>query len=938
MERREKMNEKSVREQEEWDDKESSGDDGMMNRRAGGQELGLAPGTDEDIVLNENNIVTNLPIDMINCHLEEGGLVQGETAGVLVVGNKEETGIQTGKGGAAVLPVLWGSVPGHLRGLQYLRLGSEDGTALEGALEVIPQLTQLHSLAIRGHCFHDFHGDPLPGLLTSLPPSFSSLSLLNHLDLSFNHLSSFPPCLLSLPLLTTLLLSHNRLMLLPSSFGPLPVLRYLSLLGNSLVSLPPSLGQLKTLQVLDVSCNLLETLPVEVGGLEELMKLELSHNRLRTLPETMGSLQSLRELVIHSNDLRVRPTCLDKLPQLKVDLRNNLLGRPPTPPPLPPAPDQVEICLPELHLGLDQHSFCVLSSGCHVFLPGGAELLFPPGCLATVTRLHWAQHRPDRKWVWLEEHDFLLSRPLELRPHGISFSKPVEVCIPYHRTKRGEVVIRRFDGQLWTSLPTMTRRGSPRHSSHPGGKPAWLACISVHQFSWFVAVGRPQRDSCSLTPEGALLVSRSDPGIKLSFPPDSTVQTRVITLQVLEVSVTEVQVLSGDPQASVSPLLCLSQSPSMHFLQPVKVQVPLPSGLTGHTVDLSCLYLLHGDPSAQTWTDITSQVTLHVTHLYAIFYITHFSWYWLWYTTQRCVSGVVRRVYQKLKQFRVQFLVLQRKADPKQVLLQCLPADKVDSRVAALAEQYDGPQPSDLCDLLEGEQFFAGFERGLDISTDRPDCSEGRLSFVFYSRLKNLKEVYVSPTQRQEEAVRGQVSFYRGEVPTDLPEELARKRKGHDSQWLATLPLKLPGSNCDPGLIGWEQPQHPPLNLGDPESGYLTEANLLAISLQVGQDWKPIGINLGLSYQELERIQYKYRDNLGAMVLEMLFHWARGQQSGGGSGAVPWLVEAMRKSGRTDLAEEINDIVCLGTRKYRESLRRVGLEEEEIPADPAPPP
>lgn len=56
-----------------------------------------------------------------------------------------------------------------------------------------------------------------------------------------------------------------------------------------------------------------------------------------------------------------------------------------------------------------------------------------------------------------------------------------------------------------------------------------------------------------------------------------------------------------------------------------------------------------------------------------------------------------------------------------------------------------------------------------------------------------------------------------------------------------------------------EEIQYPPLNLGDPESGYLTEANLLTISLQIGQDWRVIGINLGLSYQELDRIQYKNR-------------------------------------------------------------------------------
>ncbi|XP_071353422.1 p53-induced death domain-containing protein 1 isoform X2 [Trachinotus anak] len=771
------------------------------------------------------------------------------------------------QGGAAALPLLWASIPGQLRGLQYLRLGSEDEPGLAGALDVLPHLTELRSLAIRGHCFYDSQGDPLPGLLTTLPTAVSSLSHLVHLDLSFNQLSALPSCLLSISSLSSLLLCHNCLSALPPDIGQLSSLTYLSLLGNELVSLPPSLGQLKALQTLDVSHNLLQHLPDEIGSLEELVKLELSHNKLKRLPDTMGSLLSLRELVIYSNDLRLIPLCLNKLPLLKIDVRDNPLGQPPTPPPLPPTPDQAETKIPELHLGFNQHSFCVSSAGCHVFLPGGAELLFPPGCLVKTTRLEWFEKRPEKKWVWLEEHDILLSRPLELRPHGITFLKPVEVCVPYHRTKRRQVVVRRFDGQSWSTLPTDLRRGSDSHSSHPGGQPARLACCSVHQFSWFMAVSRPVKDSCSVTPAGALLVSSSDPGIKLHFPPDSTVQTRAIALQVLQVSVSEVQALCGDPQARVSPLLCLSQTPNIHFLQPVKVQIPLPPGVTGHTVDTTCLHLLHGDPTAQTWTDITSQVSLYVTHLYAIFYITHFSWYWLWYTTQRCVSGVVRKVYQRLKQFKVQFLVLQRKTDPAQVLLQCLPANKVEGRVQSLSEQYDGPQPSDLCDLLEGEQFFAGFERGLDISTDRPDCVQGRLCFEFYSSLKNLKEVYICSAQGQSGPVRGQVSFYRGEIPSNLPEEVAQKRKGHDSQWLATLPLRLPALNSDNSYI-MEELQHPPLNLGDPESGYLTEANLLSISLQIGHDWRVIGINLGLSYQELDRIQFKHSRNHSGNKME----------------------------------------------------------------------
>ncbi|CAN9499382.1 unnamed protein product [Ophioblennius macclurei] len=837
------------------------------------------------------------------------------------------------RGGAAALPLLWGSVPSQLRDIQYLRMGSEDQPGLDGALDVLQHLTRLRSLAIRGNCFYDSQGDPLPGLLTSLPSSISSLSHLAHLDLSFNQLSRFPPCLLGLPSLSTLLLCHNQLSALPPDVGQLSSLGYLSLLGNKLMSLPSSLGQLGSLQTLDVSHNLLQQLPDEIGSLGKLVTLELSHNKLNKLPESMGSLLSLRELFIYSNDLRLIPQCLNKLPLLKIDVRGNPLGKPPTPPPLPPLPDRTETKIPELHLGFNQHSFSVSSAGCHVFIPGGAELLFPPGCLSTTTRLQWADKRPERKWVQLEEHDILLSRPLELRPHGITFLKPVEVCVPYRRARKREVLVRTFDGHSWSSLPTNLRRGSESHSSHPGGRPARLACCSVSHFSWFMAVSRPVKDSCLVTPAGALLVSSSDPGIKLSFPPDSTAQTRTITLQVLQVSVSEVQTLCNDPQASVSPLLCLSQTPSMNFLQPVKVQIPLPAGVTGHTVDMSCLHLLHGDPAAQTWTDITSQVSLSVTQLYAIFYITHFSWYWLWYTTQRCVSGAVRKVYQKLKQFRVQFFVLQRKTDPSQVLLQCLPANKVEGRVQSLSEQYDGPQPSDLCDLLEGEQFFAGFERGLDISTDRPDCVGGRLCFVFYSSLKNVKEVYICAAQGQKEPVRGQVSFYRGEIPGDVPEEVSKKRKGLDSQWLATLPLRLPARNADNSFTK-EEFQYPPLNLGDPESGYLTEANLLSISLQIGQDWRVIGINLGLSYQELDRIQFKYRDNLGALVLDMLFQWARAQKDAG-PGAVSRLVAAMIGSGRRDVADEIEDIVNIGRRKYSESLRRVGLDAEASSFDEA---
>lgn len=54
------------------------------------------------------------------------------------------------KGGAAALPLLWASIPEQLTGVQYLTLGSDDKEGLDDALDLVPHLTDLRTLAIRG--------------------------------------------------------------------------------------------------------------------------------------------------------------------------------------------------------------------------------------------------------------------------------------------------------------------------------------------------------------------------------------------------------------------------------------------------------------------------------------------------------------------------------------------------------------------------------------------------------------------------------------------------------------------------------------------------------------------------------------------------------------------------------------------------------------------
>ncbi|OPJ73740.1 p53-induced death domain-containing protein 1 isoform A [Patagioenas fasciata monilis] len=836
---------------------------------------------------------------------------------------------------------------GEVVQVEFLRLSSNDHL-LGTTLGILPHLKHLKSLVLKGGHARDEFGSCQHGSLTSLPPDIGNLRCLTHLDLSFNSLSTLPSCILHLPSLCVLLVSHNNLVALPKNFGSLSKLTFFSAMKNQLKDLPQSIGDLAVLQNLDLSENALEFLPEEVGNLHNCTELELSGNRLSSIPDSLANLKSLRQLHLHSNLLVTVPASLASLPNLsRLDLQNNCLRAVPpeiqTSPfvhlrgnplgetePSPQADESSAGELRRLFLASGEDSFTVTSEGCKVVLACGIRFYFPPGAASDPLQIYFRTLAPDPQWVKLRHHDVLLSRVLELQPHGVKFQQ-VQIWMPYASPQtlhQREVVVRTFSGQNWSDLSTRVKqkRKSKKHMAH----------CSVLHFSWFLVVSRLVQNECKVPTEGTLLFSSVDPNIKVTFPPGVTEETRNVKLQVLPISAEEIEEITADAGCRASPLLCLSQDSLVDFLRPVRIQLPLPPGVTGLNLDQSRLHLLHGDLEGKTWDDITSQVVLEFTHLYAVFEVTHFSWYWLWYTTKTYIGGIAKKVYERLRMYQVNFIALQRKKDPEQVLLQCVPKHKVDPVLKRLQDRYQGPEPSDMVEMFEGEQFFAAFERGISIDMDRPDCVDGRLSFIFYSHLKNMKEIYVtSPVDRKGQAVKGQVSFYRGAVPDSIPEDASRRRKGPDSLWLATLPIKLPrlkprwGENRGrPNGFSF-----PPLNLGNAETGYLTQTNLLSIARRVGADWQTIGLNLGLTYQQIERIGYNNREDLDKQILDMLFSWA--QQNSEDPDCVSKLITAMKESGRQDIADEVETIIELGQQKYRESIRRVGLEQESSTEDSA---
>ncbi|NXP84435.1 PIDD1 protein, partial [Passerina amoena] len=835
---------------------------------------------------------------------------------------------------------------GELVQVEFLRLSSND-CLLDTTLGSLPHLKHLKSLVLKGGHARDKFGSYQHGFLTSLPPDFGNFRCLTHLDLSFNRLSTLPSCILHLPSLRVLLVSHNSLVTLPEGFGCLSKLTFFSAMKNQLKDLPQSIGELSMLQDLDLSENALELLPEEVGNLHNCTELDLSGNCLSSIPDSLANLKSLRRLHLHSNLLVTVPASLASLPNLsRLDLQNNCLRAIPAEiqalpfvhvrgNPLGETEPSPQAGLKSLHNVINScmssGSFTVTSEGCRVVLACGIHFYFPPGAASAPLRIHFRSLTPDPQWVKLRHHDVLLSRVLELQPHGIQFHQEVQISMPYispQTPHQHEVVVRTFSGQSWNDLKTRVKqkRKSKKCVAH---------CCVLH-FSWFLVVSRLVQNECKVPAEGTLLFSSVDPNIKVIFPPGVTEEPRSVKLQVLPVSAEEIQEITAHAECRASPLLYLSQDSMVDFLKPVRIQLPLPPGVTGLNLDRSRLHILHGDLEGQTWNDITSEVVLEFTHLYAMFEVTHFSWYWLWYTTKTYIGGIAKKVYERLRLYQVNFIALQRKRDPEQVLLQCVPKHKVDPVLKKLQDRYRGPEPSDMVEMFEGEQFFAAFERGISIDMDRPDCVDGRLSFIFYSHLKNMKEIYVtSPVDRKGQAVKGQVSFYRGAVPDSIPEDASRRRKGPDSLWLATLPIKLPQLKPrwdeNPGpLYGFS---FPPLNLGNAETGYLTQANLLSIARRVGADWQSIGLNLGLTYQQIERIGYNNREDLNKQILDMLFSWA--QQNSEDPDCVGKLITALKESGRQDIADEVEAIVELGRQKYSKSIRRLGLEQESSTEDSA---
>ncbi|KAL4298614.1 hypothetical protein S245_057997 [Arachis hypogaea] len=164
-----------------------------------------------------------------------------------------------------------------------------------------------------------------------IPSFFSNLQHLTHLDLSFNEFSgSIPSFLSNLQHLTHLDLSYNRFNgQFPKVIGQLTKLQTLILAGNNLGGklLLSSLANLTQISQLDCSHNKFQgPLPNKITGFSSLTKLYLNDNLLsETIPSWIFSLPFLTALDLSNNQFTGHMSAISSLSLRALNLCGNKL-------------------------------------------------------------------------------------------------------------------------------------------------------------------------------------------------------------------------------------------------------------------------------------------------------------------------------------------------------------------------------------------------------------------------------------------------------------------------------------------------------------------------------------------------------------------------------------------------------------------------------------
>jgi len=158
----------------------------------------------------------------------------------------------------------------------------------------------------------------------AINPQLGNLIGLVHIDLSNNQLTTIPVSISKLTLLSHLNISFNKLREIPRELGHCTNMKRLLLNHNDLKIIPKEIGKLIDLQLLNISDNFIESLPMEIYNLKNLTKLYMDFNGLIEIHHDIQKMTSLKELNVRGNQLTYLPSTIGKLNSLNIlDVEEN---------------------------------------------------------------------------------------------------------------------------------------------------------------------------------------------------------------------------------------------------------------------------------------------------------------------------------------------------------------------------------------------------------------------------------------------------------------------------------------------------------------------------------------------------------------------------------------------------------------------------------------
>ncbi|VDH93408.1 Hypothetical predicted protein, partial [Mytilus galloprovincialis] len=280
-------------------------------------------------------------------------------------------------------------------------------------------------------------------------------------------------------------------------------------------------------------------------------------------------------------------------------------------------------------------------------------------------------------------------------------------------------------------------------------------------------------------------------------------------------------------------------------------------------------------------------------------------------TPDDTVALMANIISEFLSQRFAQVLVKQRSDDPYDTLISVVPANKAvkTSKEMAAKGYIEGPDPSPVINLNEGDHIEIAFRGNICDTTNRPPL------FVYNSNIISELEVYLSEVdkylQKNFRVYRGKIQIYR--CYCDVKEKKAKRQMSVSDdigqtaitekikQHLCDIPINIPKYNLESSPV----PVKAPVTIVN-DSDPINENLMRYLAVEMGEEWRRLAQILNVSRARMQAILRNIQISDGTEEdarYEMLMSWLKKMPKA--VDKVSTLNGALMRCGRDDLTEEI---------------------------------